>query len=116
MKTMSQAAALADCPETLDEARAIIAQLEKDNQALRRHHPINTHVRLFDLVRYARTYLFDGDLITAEEYAQLCSYRFPFDPDRDSPSPRRLEDYDELRRQLKALQEKIANLETKKHA
>lgn len=60
---------------------------------------INTHVRLFDLVRYMRQELHAADLINDEEYSWLC---LESDMARSSkggsPSPRRLEDYDELRK------------------
>ena len=69
---------------------------------------INTHKRLFDLVRYSRGSLHEEGLITDEEYAWLCS-EAPLAKGRGSPSPRRLEDYDELiaksRRMEKALEE-----------
>lgn len=68
--------------------------------------PINTHRRLFDLVRYMRADLHAANLITEDEYAWLCTYEFKEDKGKPgSPSPRRLEDYDDLRKQLTALQE-----------
>jgi len=57
-----------------------------------------THVRLFDLVRYSRGYLHEADLITDDEYAWLCGA--PLAKGAGSPSPRRLEDYDDLRAKL----------------
>lgn len=59
--------------------------------------PIST--RLFDLVRYCRGQLHEDGLITELEYAWLTA-----DADlakgAGSPSPRRLEEYDELRTEL----------------
>lgn len=73
--------------------------------------PINTHVRLFDLVRYMRAELHDKDLITDEEYAWLCAEAtMANDPKGGSPSPRRLEDYDKLRADLAALRADAAIL------
>ncbi len=70
------------------------------------------HVRLFDLVRQARGTLHEENLITDEEYAWL-SGGSPLATDQKkngSPSPRRLEDYDDLRDQLTALQAKVERL------
>lgn len=65
---------------------------------------INTHVRLFDLVRQQRSELHEADLITDEEYAWL-SGAAPMANSKDggSPSPRRLEDYDDIRAELTRL-------------
>lgn len=65
-------------------------------------HAINTHVRLFDLVRFMRAELHQADLITSEEYAWLCM-EAPLSKGGGSPSPRRLEDYDDIRARLTAL-------------
>lgn len=63
--------------------------------------PINTHVRLFDLVRYMRSELHQAELITDEEYSWLCAEsELATAPEGGSPSPRRLEDYDDLRKKL----------------
>jgi hypothetical protein len=58
---------------------------------------INTNTRLFDLGRQMRVELHRADLITDDEYAWL-SGGSPMATSKDggSPSPRRLEDYDEL--------------------
>jgi hypothetical protein len=72
--------------------------------------PINTSKRLFDLVRIMRSELHQADLIDDDEYAWLCQYTFPDDPKEGSPSPRRLEDYDELRRKLVASQQELEGL------
>jgi len=71
-----------------------------------RTEPINTNVRLFDLVRYARIMLHEDDLITDDEYAWLCAAPMAQGP--GSPSPRRLEDYDELRQRERRLVEALA--------
>lgn len=63
---------------------------------------INTNVRLFDLVRYARHTLHRDNLITDEEYAWLCM-EAPLAKGPGSPSPRRLEDYDAIRVKMAAL-------------
>lgn len=64
--------------------------------------PIN--VRLFDLVRFMRAELHEANLITDEEYAWLCM-EAPLTQGVGSPSPRRLEDYDELRAQTAKLRD-----------
>ena len=65
---------------------------------------INTHTRLFDLVRQMRTTLHAENLITDEEYEWL-SGGAPLATAKTggSPSPRRLEDYDDLRARIAAL-------------
>jgi hypothetical protein len=67
--------------------------------------PINTHRRLFDLVRNCRAQLHEENLITSEEYAWLCQHTFEDDPVSGSPSPRRLEDYDDLREKIRVLEQ-----------
>jgi len=77
---------------------------------------INTHVRLFDLVRYSRSSLHKDGLITDEEYAWLCADApMATSPSGGSPSPRRLEDYDKLRRDLAAVTKERDSLD-KRHA
>lgn len=64
---------------------------------------INTNVRLFDLVRYMRTELHEANLITDSEYHWLaCDAEMANSPEGGSPSPRRLEDYDEAIAKIKA--------------
>lgn len=60
---------------------------------------INTNRRLFDLVRYQRSELLEAELITEEEYGWLC-HGCDMAKGGGSPSPRRLEDYDEIRRKM----------------
>lgn len=67
-----------------------------------------THKRLFDLVRYARSPLHDAGLVTDEEYAWLCLAESTGD---GSPSARRLEDYDELKRKLADAKAAIVSLD-----
>ena len=63
---------------------------------------INTNVRLFDLVRFMRAELHEADLITDEEYVWLCAEApMAHSKQGGSPSPRRLEDYDDLHAQLR---------------
>jgi hypothetical protein len=62
--------------------------------------PINTNVRLFDLVRYMRSELHEAELITDDEYFWLCA-EAPMAKGQGSPSPRRLEDYDEIKAKMK---------------
>lgn len=72
---------------------------------------MNTNIRLFDLVRFMRSELHEADLITDDEYFWLCSEaEMANSPTGGSPSPRRLEDYDELRGQLTAQAAQIAQL------
>lgn len=59
------------------------------------------NLRLFDLVRHQRHELHKAELITNEEYASLMT-----DPRADgpgSPSPRRIESYDQMRSKLATL-------------
>jgi hypothetical protein len=64
---------------------------------------INTNVRLFDLVRFMRSELHEAELITDEEYSWLLS-ESPMTKGKGSPSPRRLEDYDEIRAKMKRME------------
>jgi len=68
---------------------------------------INTHVRLFDLVRYQRSELHRAELITDEEYTWLCTGPMAMSPKGGSPSRQRLEDYDELAANHKAALAKL---------
>ena len=87
---------------TADFARRM--ERERDEAA----SAINTNVRLFDLVRYSRAILHEDELITDEEYAWLCGgAEMANSPKGGSPSPRRLEDYDDLSKQLEAMREVI---------
>jgi len=70
---------------------------------------INTNVRLFDLVRYMRSELYEADLITDQEYFWLCA-EAPMAKGQGSPSPRRLEDYDEVKAHEKQLKEDVKGL------
>jgi hypothetical protein len=82
---------------------------ERDVGELRAKQPINSHRRLFDLVRFMRSELHEADLIDADEYAWLCSHEFKEDKGKPgSPSPRRLEDYDDLRTRLTAAERRLA--------
>lgn len=67
---------------------------------------INTHARLFDLVRFMGSELHQADLITDEEYAWLCR-EAPMAKGPGSPSPRRLEDYDDLRAKMSTQHEAL---------
>lgn len=70
---------------------------------------INTNVRLFDLVRFMRSELHQADLITDEEYFWLCA-EAPMAKGSGSPSPRRLEDYDELRKRYGGMEQKLRDI------
>ncbi len=102
--------ALTQGKETEDDLRNIIVGLDSklstltaQLEAASRKQPINTHVRLFDLVRQQRAELHDDGLITSEEYAWLSGGAGMAVSDKGgSPSPRRLEDYDDMRKQLEA--------------
>jgi hypothetical protein len=68
------------------------------------------HQRVWDLVRFCRSELSEADLITQEEYAWLC-YGMPGTvgpPGQGSPSPRRLETYDELRERVEKAEAQLA--------
>lgn len=64
---------------------------------------INTSERLFDLVRYMRSDLHVAGLITDDEYMWLCESPMAQSPQGGSPSPRRLEEYDQLKQENKKL-------------
>lgn len=86
-----------------DTALRFIRERDEARQQLEAS-AINTNVRLFDLVRYSRASLHENELITDEEYYWLCGgAEMANSPKGGSPSPRRLEDYDEIRKQLEAM-------------
>jgi len=70
---------------------------------------INTNVRLFDLVRYMRSELHEAELITEQEYGWLCA-EAPMAKGQGSPSPRRLEDYDEIRARMKRMESALKSI------
>jgi len=78
-----------------------LTKAEADTKAAK-DAEIKAPQRLFDLVRYMRHELHASDLITDEEYAEICSW--------GSESARRLEDYDSIREQLKSKDAEIAEL------
>ena len=85
-----------------------LPRLKKELNQCRLDHQgpvhINSNVRLFDLVRFMRSELHQAELITDEEYSWLCAEaELATAPEGGSPSPRRLEDYDDLRKQLSDL-------------
>jgi hypothetical protein len=82
-----------------------IAELEENIKNAK----INTDLRLFDLVRCMRFDLHEGGLITFEEYAWL-SGEAPMAKGQGSPSPRRLESYDDVRGRLKSAESENAKL------
>lgn len=57
---------------------------------------IKTNKRLFDLVRFQRSELLEAGLITEDEYLYILSDA-PLAKGGGSPSPRRLEDYDQVK-------------------
>lgn len=61
---------------------------------------INTNTRLMDLVRYQRSELLHAGLISEEEYEWLLNAPSEGNHGQGSPSPRRLEDYDQIRERL----------------
>lgn len=70
---------------------------------------INTHTRLFDLVRFMRSELHEAELITDEEYSWLLS-EAKMAKGKGSPSPRRLEDYDRIRERTKQLEAALRSI------
>lgn len=76
---------------------------KKETKMSDEKHPINTHRRLFDLVRYMRSELHEAELIDEDEYAWLCS-EAELAKGSGSPSPRRLEDYDVLKDRMKRME------------
>lgn len=91
---------------------AIIKEVEKGTYVLHSDYEklekskktVNTSERLFDLVRYMRAELHGADLITDEEYAWISGgSSMANSPQGGSPSPRRLEEYDQLKRENKKL-------------
>jgi len=84
--------------ESLPRLKKELSQCRLDHQG---PVHINSNVRLFDLVRFMRTELHQAELITDEEYSWLCAEaELATAPEGGSPSPRRLEDYDDLRKLL----------------
>lgn len=91
--------------DEMKAAREELAELKKGAK-------INTHVRLFDLVRYQRAELHEAGLITDAEYAWLCAEApMSKSPKGGSPSRQRLEDYDELRAKLTTTETHAKSLE-----
>lgn len=77
---------------------------------------INTSERLFDLVRYSRAISHEDGLISDEEYAWLCGGSpMTNSPQGGSPSPRRLEEYDEMRAMIEK-QAEMLNCQAKANA
>ena len=70
---------------------------------------INTNVRLFDLVRFMRSELHEAELITDQEYGWLCA-EAPMAKGQGSPSPRRLEDYDEIRAKMRRMESALKSI------
>lgn len=68
--------------------------------------PEKINARLFDLVRYMRQSLHAEELVSDEEYSWLC-YGSSLAKGDESPSPRRLEAYDELRRRTALLEREL---------
>lgn len=69
--------------------------------------------RLFDLVRYQRSELFDAELITDEEYSWLLS-EASLAKGSGSPSPRRLESYDQVRAKIKPMEAALKEIAKQK--
>ena len=93
----------------LQHTKARAERAEAEVAELKKKQPINTHVRLFDLVRFMRAELHEQNLITDEEYSWLCAGSpMAISPRGGSPSPRRLEDYDDLRAELAAERKALA--------
>lgn len=95
---------MAHSRKSLEES---LPRLEADLKLCRLDHQgavhINSNVRMFDLVRSARSELHEEGLITDSEYSWLCAEaELATSPECGSPSPRRLEDYDDLRTKLDA--------------
>lgn len=67
--------------------------------------------RIWDLVRAQRGELLDAGLITRREYAALLADETADKPGTGSPSPRRLESYDELRAENQRLREVLTDIE-----
>jgi len=95
---------------TISELRKQIKELKRENAFLTgqllSHGSELTNGRLFDLVRHQRAELHEAKLITDKEYAELCS-EHPLAQGDGSPSPRRLEDYDELKARTARLKDSL---------
>jgi hypothetical protein len=76
---------------------------------------IKTNKRLFDLVRYQRSELLQAGLITEDEYLYLLADA-PLAKGGGSPSPRRLEDYDEIRAKMKSMEKALGEIAQQKLA
>jgi hypothetical protein len=83
------------------EADETVKALNRRIDALQKAKPafLTDYQRMWDLVRYKRSALHDAGLITDTEFALLVSA----EDGGGSPSPRRLETYDALRRQVETL-------------
>jgi hypothetical protein len=86
----------------IDELRERVSALNRRIDALQKAKPtfLTDYQRMWDLVRHQRAALVDAGLITALEYALLVSHESTVTNAAGSPSPRRLESYDELRAKL----------------
>jgi hypothetical protein len=86
----------------IDELRERVAALNRRIDTLQKAKPtfLTDYQRMWDLVRHQRAALVDAGLITALEYALLVSHESTVTNAAGSPSPRRLESYDELRAKL----------------
>lgn len=87
-----------------------MSYIDELNQSGGEKPAINTNVRLFDLVRFMRSELHQADLITDEEYSWLCRSEMAQGPQGGSPSPRRLEDYDQLQAKCESLRVALEKL------
>lgn len=82
----------------LASAHRELGEVRAERDEARKRQPINTSLRLFDLVRYMRADLLKTKLITEEEYGWLCGGSpMANSPKGGSPSRERLEEYDEMR-------------------
>ncbi len=87
------------------DLETVLPALEAEMQRCKLDHlgpvHINSNVRLFDLVRHQRGELHQAELISDEEYSWLCAgSELATAPEGGSPSPRRLEDYDDMRKKM----------------
>lgn len=83
-------------------------QLERQRDEARKN--INTSYRLFDLVRFMRTELHEQGLINDDEYSWLCTSSMATIKEGGSPSPRRLEEYDDCKAERDQLRTEVEQL------
>ncbi len=97
-----------------DTLRTELETMRRERDEAVAKQPINTSLRLFDLVRFMRSELLEKELIDEDEYSWLCyGSEMAIDTKKGgSPSRARLEEYDQLRTSLASAERDKARLES----